>query len=106
MDKPRRSSSTFTPLGQVLNDVIERYRSENNGGILHVVQVWDKTIGPPIAENARPFAINGNLLLVHVSSSVWLHQLRFLKTELLDTLNRGLKHRPLSGITFKVGPLT
>jgi predicted nucleic acid-binding Zn ribbon protein len=106
MDKTQRTRSTFTPLGQVLAEVIERCRSENNGGLMHLVQVWDKAVGAPIADNARPFAVNGPLLLVHVTSSVWLHQLRFLKAELLEALNRELKHSPLSDIKFKVGPLS
>jgi predicted nucleic acid-binding Zn ribbon protein len=62
-------------------------------------------VGPPIADNAQPFAVKGSLLLVHVSSSVWMHQLRFLKTELLEKLNQGLGNQRIADIKFKIGPL-
>jgi len=105
MDKSHRPAKSMIPIGEVLAEVLETFRSKGNGGIMHLIRVWEKTIGPPIADNAKPFALNGALLLVHVSSSVWLHQLRFLKTELLETLNRELKPGAISDIKFKVGPL-
>ena len=106
MSNPRSPKSAFTPIGKVLAEVLDQCRSENNGGMMPLVRAWEKVIGPPIVDNARPFAVNGALLLVHVSSSAWLHQLRFLKAELLETLNRELKTSPIADIKFKVGPLT
>ncbi|WP_155310173.1 DUF721 domain-containing protein [Desulfosarcina ovata] len=105
MEKKRSSANALTPIGRVLETIIERCRSDSSGGILHLVQVWDKTVGPPISDNARPFAVNGSLLLVHVSSSVWLHQLRFLKTELIEKLNSALPGGAITDIKFKVGRL-
>lgn len=106
MDRKKRTRTPFTPIGQVLTSVLEQCRSANNGGIMHLITVWDRVIAPPIVDNARPFAVNGTLLLLHVSSSVWLHQLRFLKADLLDALNRELTDGPLTDIKFKIGPLT
>jgi hypothetical protein len=40
-----------------------------------------------------------------VSSSAWLHQLHFLKTELLEKLNLGLTNQKIEDIKFKIGPL-
>ena len=103
--KKRPTNESFTPLGEVLDTIIERCRSDSRGGIAHLIHVWDRAIGPPIADNARPFAVKGALLLVHVSSSVWMHQLRFLKNELLEKLNSGLDNERIEEIKFKIGPL-
>jgi len=103
MERKRPPSNTFTPIGQVLDSILDQYRSQSAGGILHLVHVWEKTVGPPISDNAKPFAVKGTLLLVHVSSSAWLHQLRFLKTELLETLNHNLKNERIEDIKFKIG---
>jgi predicted nucleic acid-binding Zn ribbon protein len=89
----------------VLDTILDQCRSDSGGGILHLVRVWEKTVGPPIADNAKPFAVKGSLLLVHVSSSAWLHQLQFLKAELLDKLNQGLKNERIEEIKFKIGPI-
>ena len=103
MDKKRQPNNTFTPIGRVLDSILDQYRSDSAGGILHLVHVWEKTVGPPISDNAKPFAVKGSLLLVHVSSSAWLHQLRFLKTELLEKLNHNLKNERIEDIKFKIG---
>lgn len=105
MAKKRLPNKTFTPIGQVLDSILEECRSNSSGGIGHLAHVWEKTVGSPIADNAKPFAVKGSLLLVHVSSSVWLHQLRFLKTDLLDKFNQGLSNERVEDIKFKIGPV-
>lgn len=105
MEKKRLSNKTFTPIGRVLESILDQYRSDSAGGILHLMHVWENAVGPPISDNAKPFAVKGSLLLVHVSSSAWLHQLQFLKTELLDKLNHRLKNQRVADIKFKIGPL-
>ena len=105
MEKKRSPNDAFTPLGQVLTSILEQCRSKNGGGISYIARVWQKTVGAPIADNAKPYAMKGSLLLVHVSSSVWMHQLQFLKNELLDRLNRELKEGRVADIKFKIGPI-
>ena len=105
MEKKRSSNNTFTPVGQVLSSILDQCRSKNAGGIAHIAHVWQRSVGAPIAENAKPYAMKGTLLLVHVSSSVWLHQLQFLKDELLDCLNRELEEDQIVDIKFKIGPV-
>jgi predicted nucleic acid-binding Zn ribbon protein len=38
-----------------------------------------------------------------VSSSAWLHQLRFLKADLLEKLNHSLTNERIEDIKFKIG---
>ena len=105
MANKRPTNKVFTPLGQVLGDILDQCRSRSGGGISHVTRAWQKAIHTPISDNAKPYAINGSLLLVFVSSSVWLHQLRFLKDELIDRLNAELEEGKISDIKFKIGPV-
>ena len=103
MQKKRQPNPTFTPIGQVLESILDQCRSDS-GGILQLVYLWEKAVGPPISDNAKPFAVKGSLLLVHVSSSAWLHQLRFLKAELIEKINLGLKkNQRIEDIKFKIG---
>ncbi len=105
MEKKRSPNQSFTPLGQVLASIIDQCRSNNLGGISHIVHVWQKTVGAPIADNALPYAMKGSLLLVHVSSSAWMHQLQFLKAELLERLNNELEAGRVTDVKFKIGPV-
>jgi hypothetical protein len=47
--------------------------------------------------------MKGKLLLVYVSSPVWLHEMRFLKTDLIDKINLLLGPPGVKDIRFKVG---
>jgi predicted nucleic acid-binding Zn ribbon protein len=104
--KKRSTNKEFTPIGKVLDALLDQYRSDSAGGILNLIRVWRRAVGGPISENAKPFAVNGRLLLVHVTSSVWLHQLHFLKADLLDKLNSSLRENErIEDIKFKIGPV-
>ncbi|PID39990.1 MAG: hypothetical protein CR984_05535 [Proteobacteria bacterium] len=105
MTKKRATNETFTPIGRVLDTILNQCRSDNAGGIAYLRRVWEAAVGRPICDNATPFAVKGNLLLVHVSSSVWLHQLQFLKSELLEKLNLCLANGKITDIKFKIGSL-
>lgn len=106
LKKKRSSNKEFTPIGNILEKLLNEQRSNSSGGLFHLIQVWKNVFGPPISDNAKPFAVKGRLLLVHVSSSVWMHQLHFLKADLLDKLNSALqKNQRIEDIKFKIGQL-
>ncbi len=105
MSTTKRPSDSFTPIGQVLETIVDQCRSSTSGGILNLIRVWEAAVGSPIRDNAKPFAVKGALLLVHVSSSAWLHHLQFLKAELLEKLNHGLTNQRIDDIKFKIGPM-
>jgi predicted nucleic acid-binding Zn ribbon protein len=92
-----------THIGGILSDVLQRYRPETGQGMLRVWRVWERTVGEEIARNAQPAAFKGSLLLVHVSSSAWLHHLRFMKKDIVASLNHDIGHALVSDIKFKIG---
>ena len=61
-----------------------------DASLLQVWEVWDEAVGSTIARQSRPAAFKDRMLLVHVSSSTWLHQLRFLEKEMVAKLNAAL----------------
>lgn len=48
---------------------------------------WDEVVGDRIAERARPIEIRGKTLFVDVDGSAWMHELAFLKEDILRKLN-------------------
>ena len=99
------NQSDFVHIGNILGKVLKSYRSEADFGLKAVWRFWDEVVGETIAQNARPAAFKGNLLIVHVSNSTWIHQLQFLKQDLISTLNTALGQPLLADIKFKIGPL-
>ncbi len=62
----------------------------------------ENALGKTIAENAKPGSFKDGTLLVHVSSSVWIHQLSFLKQDMQDKLNHVLGKELVKDIKFKI----
>ena len=105
MGNYRKKSKKSAHIGSILNDVLKTLRPEADSGLVQVWQLWDDVVGRAIAENARPAAFKGKLLLVHVSSSPWVHQLQFLKKEIIQKLNAALGQDLIEDIKFKIGPV-
>jgi len=103
--KPNKQKGKFEHIGGILADVLKTYRPETDGELVQVWQVWDDIVGDVIAQNARPAAFKGKILLVHVSSSTWVHQLQFLKKEMISKLNHTLGKALIDDLKFKIGPL-
>ena len=98
MDKPGH-------LGTILQQAIESAKIDVDLDAYRIWQQWKDVVGPAIAENTRPEAIKGKLLVVHVSSAPWMQQLQFLKPELIEKLNETIGKEVVGDIRFKIGPV-
>ncbi|MBW1740262.1 MAG: DUF721 domain-containing protein [Deltaproteobacteria bacterium] len=99
MDKP-------APLGTILQEALKASRIDVDLDAYGLWQHWKDVVGPVIAENTRPEAIKGKLLLVNVSSAPWMQQLQYLKPELIEKLNQTIGKEAVGDIRFKIGPVT
>ena len=97
--------SDFVHIRTILDDVLEPYRSKPDFELKEVWRLWDAAVGETIAQNARPAAFKGKLLVVHASSSTWIHQLQFLKHDMIAKLNAALGKPLIEELKFKIGPL-
>jgi predicted nucleic acid-binding Zn ribbon protein len=102
MTDGRTAAKKFTHIGDILQRTLQTCRRETNEHLVRVGACWLELVGETLGEHSRPAAIKGKLLLVHVNSSVWLHEMRFLKTDLIDKINRLLGQPLVKDIKFKV----
>jgi len=105
MAEKRFNSRHFTNLGSVLDKVLNQYRPKSDQALCKVWDIWEAAVGPGIAANARPAAFKGDILLLHVSNSSWLHHLRFLENELVAKVNQSLGAERIKTIQLKIGPI-
>ena len=103
--KKENSKAAFAHIGAVIDDVLRTYRREADGQLIQVWRLWEGVVGAPIADNARPAAFKGRILLVHVTSSAWIHQLQFLKKDIIAKLNQSLGKALIDDLKLKIGPL-
>jgi len=103
--KKRKNVEEFEHIGNIIGNVLKTCRDDFDENLAQVWGRWDRAVGDGIAKNARPAAFKGKLLLVNVTSSTWMHQLQFLKTDIIKQINHALGKELVKEIKFKIGPI-
>ncbi len=103
--REQKPKHEFTHIGGLLDGLLKKYRPDYNEGIERIWELWGGAVGKTIAENTKPEAFKGKELLVYVNSSAWLHQLQFLKKDIIKKVNGALGDDLVKEITFKIGSL-
>ena len=103
MAKKHNHPQDAVTLGDVLKSVLRPGHSRGNFELTQIWSIWDRAVGSVIAENTHPAGFKGNILLVYANSSAWMHQLQFLKEDIIDKLNTEAGEQLVTDIRFKVG---
>ncbi|UCD31377.1 MAG: DUF721 domain-containing protein [Desulfobacterales bacterium] len=101
--KRKKKNKSAEHIGSVIHNVLKTYRGAPDGNLARVWDLWDSTVGENIAANAQPEAFKGKILLVHVTSSVWMQHLQFLKEDIINKINEALGETFIEEIKFKIG---
>jgi predicted nucleic acid-binding Zn ribbon protein len=67
-----------------------------------VLGVWEETVGPRIAANAKPAAYRDSKLFVQVATTTWMHELSFMREEIVRRLNAKLGEKVIEDIIFSL----
>jgi predicted nucleic acid-binding Zn ribbon protein len=101
----KKRKKEIVHIGSVINKVLKTQRHEFDEDLTQIWNLWDSAVGEAIAKNARPAAFKGKLLLVHVVSSTWVHELKFLKKDIIKKINEAFGKTLVEEIKFKIGPV-
>ena len=104
MNKDNKEAG-ITPLGGILANVLRACRQELQQDPDRLGPIWNRAVGAAVASNAQPAAFKQRLLIVHVSSSVWLQELYYQKADLIERINAEAGQTVVDDIQFKIGPL-
>jgi hypothetical protein len=104
-DRRNRKQSECEPVSKIIGAVLRSCHGGDGQNARSVWTFWDRVVGETLARNAQPAAFKQRILIVHVSSSVWLQELHFRKTEMIERLNQAAGIRVVEDIRFKLGPL-
>lgn len=85
----RRRARQVKPemLGDILQKILKRRNIPHTSMDRHLVDLWRKAVGPQIAAQTHPDSLKRGSLFIRVSAPVWLHQLQFMKEEILSKMN-------------------
>ncbi|NPU86471.1 MAG: DUF721 domain-containing protein [Syntrophaceae bacterium] len=101
----RKGSPKLEPLGQIIRKVAKREGLPLQAADLRLLTFWDRTVGPQVAAQTYPEDIRRGILQVRVSSSVWMHQLQFLKEDILRKLQGVMGSDSVKGFRFSIGEI-
>jgi len=78
------------PLSGLLPRVLRQLGLEE--GLLgwRAVEEWGEIVGPRIASHTRAVSFRDGVLQIEVDGSAWMHELGFLKRDLVRKVNRHL----------------
>jgi predicted nucleic acid-binding Zn ribbon protein len=90
------------PVGGVLERVL---RDLGLGPALagwRAVEAWPRVAGPRLARRARAVAFRDGTLHVEVEGSAWMHELGFLKRDLIERIHRDLGTDEVRDLRFSI----
>ena len=104
MDREDKNSKLIH-ISDILNTALGKYRPASDTQMTRIWDIWDNAVGKPIAMNAKPDSFKDGILVVNVSSSSWIHQLKFLEKEMMLNINKHLDQPLIKQIRFKIGKI-
>jgi len=89
-------------MARVLARVLRQAGLEDELQGWQAVQDWDDVVGPRLARHARAKSFRDGVLSVEVDGSTWMHEMGFLKRDLIRKLNERLGNALVRELRFSV----
>jgi hypothetical protein len=98
--RKRPSQLKLQQIGDLLQKILRKHHIDIHRQDKGLNVMWSKAAGDIIAAQTRPEKLVRDTLTVKVKSTVWLHQLQFLKQEILHKINSNRQENPVKQIRF------
>lgn len=106
MSRPKRRRAVAPqPLAAAIWSVLRLHVAADTIRLMHVQDAWLAVAGPALAARARPVAVGGDVVVVHVHDSQWLHELTYMRQDLLLRLQSLVPSAGLKGLRLRLGEL-
>jgi predicted nucleic acid-binding Zn ribbon protein len=87
-------------LGGVLGRVLEQLGLDRTVRGWQAVREWPDLVGPKLARRTRAVGFRDGVLQVEVEGSAWMHELGFLKRDLLRRIHEHLGSDEVRDVRF------
>ena len=94
-------ASTPKQISGVLDSVIQNLGIGQRLKKAEAVDKWSDVVGEQIGKVTKPLRVEGETLIVHVTSAVWRNELIFLKRELIAKVNKAVGQNIIKEIIFR-----
>ena len=102
--RKRTAPAKLQRLDEIISRALKKRHVPFQSEDRRLAAVWEQAVGPQIASQSRPEYLRKETLAVKVASSVWMHQLHFLKEEIIGKVNASMGSPVVKDIRFTIGP--
>ncbi len=96
-------AGSFDSLASILGGMAHRLGLESKLTEFRLRRQWAEIVGPQVSAHTRPDRIRFKKLYLVVRDSVWLHQLTFLKPDLLAKITAAAGDDVVADIVLRIG---
>ena len=101
-NKHSASGGGIAKIGDVLPQLIVRYRLHRRRNLEQIEEAWRQAIGEQYAAITQVTKLHRGTLTVKVPHNAFMQELSFRKSELIDTLTTLLVEEKINNIRFEV----
>ncbi|MFO7962873.1 MAG: DUF721 domain-containing protein [Desulfobacterales bacterium] len=102
--KKRNRNMRSVHIGSILEKLVADFGNPA-ARLDQIRRIWPDAVGTLTAKSAVPVAFKGKTLVVNVAGSIWLQELRYVKQDIVESINQGLGDSALEDIHFRIGPV-
>jgi hypothetical protein len=66
-------------------------------------KAWDELVGQQVSRRCQPERVKDGILFLKVTSSVWMQQLQFMKSMIIEKVNGQMGEGAVRDIRFRIG---
>ena len=92
-------------LGEILHKILKKRNIPHTSTDRYLLNIWRRAVGPQIAAQTHPDTLKRGSLFVRVSAPAWLHQLQFMKEEILGRINELSGKEEIRHLFLTIGEL-
>lgn len=101
----RGSTRKLQSMADILPQVLKKQKIPFHFEDQTLRRIWDQAVGPQIAAQTAPRYVKKAGLYITVATSVWMHQLQFMKEEIIFKFNERSGQDPINSLHFSLGEL-
>ena len=105
MSRDNSNKNNLTHIGDILGQTLNNYRPKSDMEMTRIWNYWATAVGNEVAKNAKPALFKDGILIVNVSSSVWIQHLKFMEKDIILNINQLLNKKLVKKIRFKIAKL-
>jgi len=103
MAETKKAPDDFVHIGNILGDALNKFRTDSDLELVSIFSIWKDVFGEGIANNSKPAGFKGKMLIVYVSSPVWIQELQYYKKNMITKINDALGKELVCDIKFRIG---